>query len=141
MVPVHAMTDENVFYSIRERLKDTGPIDLDDLMQEINSDIDAAVSEQEANAGAMFASGTVEGELRDVWAVEFSTNYTVSDLARIMEYYGISRRKLRKDEMIQALVTFEECVENQNVVERRRRLWENMEELKEDSILSKYISF
>ena len=135
------MTDENVFYSIRERLKDTGPIDLDDLMQEINSDIDAAVSEQEANAGAMFASGTVEGELRDVWAVEFSTNYTVSDLARIMEYYGISRRKLRKDEMIQALVTFEECVENQNVVERRRRLWENMEELKEDSILSKYISF
>ena len=77
----------------------------------------------------------------EVWTVELSTNYTVQGLSRIMEYYGLSRRKLKKDEMVQTIVMYEDNPDNWSIVEKRRRLWQNMEELAEDPYLSKYVSF
>jgi hypothetical protein len=133
------MVIENISYTIREKEKDNGVIGLDELMEEINTDIDAAVLAREE--GGLSGEETSRGELMEVWAVELSTNYTVQGLSRIMEYYGLSRRKLRKDEMVQTIVMYEDDPENWELVEKRRRLWENIEELAQDSYLSKYVSF
>lgn len=133
------MVIENISYTIREKEKDNGVSSLDELMEEINTDIDAAVLAREQDG--LSDEETSRGELMEVWAVELSTNYTVQGLSRIMEYYGLSRRKLRKDEMVQTIVMYEDDPENWELVEKRRRLWENIEELAQDSYLSKYVSF
>jgi len=133
------MVIENISYTIREKEKDNGVSSLDELMEEINTDIDTAVLAREK--GGISDEETSRGELMEVWAVELSTNYTVQGLSRIMEYYGLSRRKLRKDEMVQTIVMYEDDPENWELVEKRRRLWENIEELAQDSYLSKYVSF
>lgn len=133
------MVIENISYTIREKEKDNGVSSLDELMEEINTDIDTAVLAREK--GGLSDEERSRGELMEVWAVELSTNYTVQGLSRIMEYYGLSRRKLRKDEMVQTIVMYEDDPENWELVEKRRRLWENIEELAQDSYLSKYVSF
>ena len=46
-----------------------------------------------------------------------------------------------KDEMVQMLIMFEEDPENIEIVERRRRMWSYVNELKEDKYFSKYIIF
>ena len=133
------MVIENISYTIREKEKDNGVSSFDELMEEINTDIDTAVLAREN--GGLSDEETSRGELMEVWAVELSTNYTVQGLSRIMEYYDLSRRKLRKDEMVQTIVMYEDDPENWELVEKRRRLWENIVELAQDSYLSKYVSF
>ena len=133
------MVIENISYSIREGERDNGVCNLDELMDEINTDIDAAVIAREESG--LSDEENTRCELMEVWTVELSTNYTVQGLSRIMDYYGLSRRKLKKLEMVQTIVMYEDNPENRSIVEKRRRLWQNIEELAEDSYLSKYVSF
>lgn len=133
------MVVENISYSIREREGSNEVRSLDELMDEINTDIDAAVLAREEYS--LSDEENNRCELMDVWTVELSTNYTVRGLSRIMEYYGLSRRKLKKDDMVQTIVMYEGDPDNWSIVEKRRRLWQNIEELVEDPYLSKYVSF
>jgi len=133
------MVVENISYSIHEREEDNGVRSLDELMDEINTDIDAAVLAREELSLSEEENSSCE--LMEVWTVELSTNYTVHGLSRIMEYYGLSRRKLKKDEMVHTIVMYEGDPDNWNIVEKRRRLWQNIEELAEDPYLRKYVSF
>ena len=73
--------------------------------------------------------------------LEYSTNYTVKQLSQILDYYEISKRKLRKDEMVQILVMFETDAQNASLVSRRKRLWANAQELREDPYFAKFIVF
>lgn len=128
---------ENISYKISEREGDNGVHNLDELINEINIDIDTLTREQ----SSLFNKESDRCELMEVWTVELSTNYTVQGLARIMEYYNLSRRKLKKHEMVQTIVMYEDDPGNWNIVEKRRRLWKNIEELTNDPYLSKYVSF
>lgn len=128
---------ENISYKISEREGDNGVHNLDELINEINIDIDTLTREQ----SNLFNKESDRCELMEVWTVELSTNYTVQGLARIMEYYNLSRRKLKKHEMVQTIVMYEDDPGNWNIVEKRRRLWKNIEELTNDPYLSKYVSF
>ena len=74
-------------------------------------------------------------------AFYYKTTYNVKALNHIMQYYGINKNKMTKDEMIQMIVFFETDHVNANKVFRRIRLWQNIEELKADSYFSKYIMF
>jgi hypothetical protein len=130
------MTVENVFYSVREKdeLDSTtgqdATIDIDALMAEINNGIDCSIGHSDEEDVRM-----------DILMVELSTNYSVQGLSRIMEYYGLSRKKLRKAEMIQIIIMYEDDPINLDIVERRRHLWKNLEELAQDPYLSGYVSF
>lgn len=128
------MPQENVFYNIQEREPKSPTMEFDQLMQEINDSLDAAAAGCEAPKYS-------DTDLLAARALEFSTNYTVQGLGRIMEYYGLSKRRLKKDEIVQELVMFEEDASNEEIVFRRRRLWDNIEELKDDTYLARYISF
>ena len=73
--------------------------------------------------------------------VDYQTNYIKKELERIADYYGISKRKKRKDQLVEAIVIFEKEPENVSAVFKRRRLWGYMEEIKRDKYLSKFLIF
>ena len=65
---------------------------------------------------------TESDQMSDFVALEmnYQVNYTRKQLDRIAEYYKISRRKKKKDELIQDIVIFEKDPENLEVVYRRK---------------------
>ena len=71
----------------------------------------------------------------------FYNEYNVKSLTQLLQYYGIYKPKMLKNEMIQLLVLFESQEENASIVKKRIRLWRNIEELKSHSFFSKYIIF
>lgn len=71
----------------------------------------------------------------------FYNNFNVKYLSQILQYYGIYKPKMIKNEMIQILVLFETQDENKDIILTRIRLWKNIEELKSDSFFGKYIMF
>jgi hypothetical protein len=67
--------------------------------------------------------------------------YTIKNLQQIIQYYGLQKNKMVKEELIQVLLFFEMEPENKSIVERRLRLWQNIQELKNDPYFSKFILF
>jgi len=73
--------------------------------------------------------------------INYSTNYTRKELDRIADYYGISKRKKRKDDIVQDIVIFEQDPEHIELVFRRKKLWSYMTEIKSDKYLRKFLIF
>tara|TARA_B100001059_G_C17728575_1_gene524883 strand:- start:300 stop:665 length:366 start_codon:yes stop_codon:yes gene_type:complete len=116
---------QNMSYEISEKERTTQPIDIETFVAEITS-----MSDVETKTGADV-----------VYAVQldYSTNYTVKQLGNILDYYEISRRKMRKEEMVEMIVLYENEEDNMMQVEQRKRLWKNFEELKQDKYFSKFL--
>lgn len=124
---------QNVSYNIRENSKPTESVNIEQLIAEIDEKHGIAKSGRRDNG--MFSDVAFALEL------DYGTNHTVKSLGQIMDYYEISKRKMRKDEMVQILIMYEEDPANAEVVERRKRLWSYIDELKEDKYLGKYVIF
>ena len=71
--------------------------------------------------------------------IDYNENYRKKELEKIMDYYELSKRKKRKEEIIQDIIIFESAEENQEIVNRRKTLWFYMEEIKNDNYLSKFL--
>jgi len=75
------------------------------------------------------------------------TSYSVRSLTQILEFYSINKyninnkKKLVKDEIVQLLVLFEEDTGNKHLVKKRRRLWNNINELQNEPFFKKFIMF
>lgn len=73
----------------------------------------------------------------------YDENFTVKELIKICEYYSLmSRNKLlktKKLDIISMIVDFESNPINEYIVVKRQMLWNNINELKKDSYMSKYI--
>ena len=70
--------------------------------------------------------------------LEFN-DYNLKELIKFCDYYKISRKKLRKQEIIKELILFETNEENIELVENRRTLWEYFLTLKNDPYFKKFI--
>lgn len=73
--------------------------------------------------------------------LDYQENYIMSDLKKIADYYEISHRKLRKDELIQEIVIYESDPSNAMEYFKRLQAWYWMKELKDDPKLKHYIIF
>ena len=71
----------------------------------------------------------------------YDLNNLKKDLIMIAQYYDISTRKKKKEELINIIIDFEKNHENFFIVEKRKRLWMYMKELQEDRYLKKFIIF
>ena len=71
--------------------------------------------------------------------LDYNENYTKIQLDLIADYYNISKRKKRKAELIEEIVIFEKEPTNYDIVQRRKTLWFYMEEINNDSFLSKFL--
>ena len=73
--------------------------------------------------------------------IDYFENYTVKMLQHIANYYKIQKTRLKKEELIQLIIQFENNVENSEVVYNRKRMWHYVNELKNDSYFSKFVIF
>ena len=124
---------ENVSYDIEENGNPNKSVDIAELMAEIDEKHDIVKDQKSVNGMPSDTSFALE--------LEYSTNYTVKSLGQILDYYDVSKRKMRKDEIVQMLIMFEEDPINMEIVKKRKRMWSYVEELKEDTYFSKYIIF
>jgi len=69
----------------------------------------------------------------------YDDNFTVKELHHIANYYEITKRKKKKCELIDDIISFELNDENNEIVETRKRLWFYLSEIKNDDYLSKFI--
>jgi hypothetical protein len=71
---------------------------------------------------------------------EYDMNYNLKQLCMIYEYYNLGKvSKLKKADIIQAIVLFEHEVDNYEIVMRRQQLWHYLEELKADKFMKRFI--
>jgi hypothetical protein len=138
---------ENIFYYIKEVKNNTDSnkiIDLNELKNEINYNSIQETFETFEIFNYNGESELTTQELQDkayILENDYLNNYTVKSLGQIMDYYELNKKNLKKDEIIQMLVIFESETQNEPLVEKRLRLWENIKELKKDKYFSKYIIF
>ena len=138
---------ENIFYYIKEVNNNTDSnkiIDLNELKNEINYNSIQETFETFEIFNYNGESELTRQELQDkayILENDYLNNYTVKSLGQIMDYYELNKKNLKKDEIIQMLVIFESEPQNEPLVQKRLRLWENIKELKKDKYFSKYIIF
>ena len=123
--------EANMIYKIKENSTDNKEIDLESLLAEVN----------EKHKILETKNNHMESDIYIALELNYETNYSVKQLGQILDYYGISKKKLKKDELIQAILLFEQDDNNIFIVETRKRLWENIQELKQDKYFSKFIIF
>ena len=71
--------------------------------------------------------------------LDYKENYTKKQLDLIADYYDIPKRKKKKGELIEEIVIFEKEVMNYDMTQKRKTLWFYMEEINNDSFLSKFL--
>jgi hypothetical protein len=71
--------------------------------------------------------------------LDYRTNYIKKDLERIVDYYGLSKRKKKKDDLIEDIVLFEKDIINTEKVYQRRKMWKYIEEIKKDKYLRQFL--
>ena len=76
-----------------------------------------------------------------VQELDYQENFTVKMLAHILDYYDISKRKMKKADMIYAIIDFENNEENSIIVEERKMKWFYINELRDDPFFQKFILF
>jgi hypothetical protein len=71
----------------------------------------------------------------------YKKNYNVKGLQQILQYYGIPKKNMTKDEMIQRILFFEMEDDNRAITIKRMRFWQNIRDLKADAYFAKFINF
>jgi len=71
--------------------------------------------------------------------LNYALNYNTKQLIQIGEYYGLKMKKMKKHEIINSILLFENDGENLDKVHQRIYIWNFLNELKKDPIMKKYI--
>ena len=75
--------------------------------------------------------------------VNYDMNYTLKQLLFICDYYGLMKdvrtNKMKKQDVIEQILLFENNMENYEVVIRRKELWFYINELKNDKMMKKFV--
>ena len=75
--------------------------------------------------------------------VNYDMNYNVKQLLLICDYYGLMKdvrvNKMKKQDVIEQIILFENNIDNYEVVTRRKELWYYINELKNDKMMKKFV--
>lgn len=134
----------NVMFSFHEVLnqKRTDDFETKEETNDQNSDLDINDYVQQ-----FFEDDEETGEDHDhdqyqIYAAhQYDTEFSVKDLMKICEYYGIHKQcqKCKKMEIIYAILLFENDPTNAHLVEKRKEFWRYMEELKQDKFMKRFV--
>ena len=127
----------NLQYSLQENKKNNDKVSYEDVLQQVDT-LDEALPDLEIEY--IYEEEAILG-MDDYLASEldYQTNYIKKDLERIADYYEISKRKKRKDELVEVIVLFEKDPVNIQKVYQRKKLWKYMEEIKKDKYLRQFL--
>lgn len=75
--------------------------------------------------------------------IHYNLNYTVKQLLLICEYYNIAKdlrnNKCNKSDILNTLIIYENNIENLEKVNKRKKIWHYINELKKDKFMKKYL--
>ena len=126
------MEAKNMFFSLVDAdissKKETN-VTYDDLLEQVNSKAESLPQdEMDLYSDLYFAE-----------VLDYKDNYTKKQLEFIAGYYDIKTRKKKKEELAEEIVLFEKADENAGLVQRRKMMWFYIDEIANDSYLSKYL--
>lgn len=124
--------ENNLKYEIKENINNNEMNDVDSILNNENFFHDKDFHEE----FQFFDEDNIMAQ-----HIDYFENYTVKMLQHIANYYKIPKSKLKKDELIQLIIQFENQDENSEEVYNRKRLWHYINELKNDSYFSKFVLF
>jgi len=127
----------NLQYSLQENKKNNDRVSYEDVLQQVDT-LDEALPDLEIQY--IYEEDDILG-MDDYLASEldYQTNYIKKDLERIADYYEISKRKKRKDELVEEIVLFEKDPVNIQKVYQRKKLWRYIEEIRKDKYLRQFL--
>jgi hypothetical protein len=109
-------------------------------IEDILKEFEDLENQQDPNVNFNFEA-SYEQDLIFAKMNNYEINFTVRQLQNICDYYKISCKKMKKPELIAAIVDFENNPENSLIIMKRQKLWYYMEHLREDSFMKKFIVF
>jgi len=123
---------KNMFFSLVDAdmssKKETN-VTYDDLLEQVNSKSEILPQDEMG----------IYSDLYFAEVLDYKDNYTKKQLEFIAGYYDIKTRKKRKEELAEEIVIFEKAEENVDLVQRRKMMWFYIDEISNDSYLSKYL--
>lgn len=147
------MSNENIFFTLEEFEENENPLDNDSIPCFCQDDVICVFCLKEKDIEPLPSSSSLplfETEFQfdinyddEIFSrkVNYQVNFTVKQLAMICDYYEIRSRNKNKNDLIEALVSFENESKNTNTVLKRKKLWFYLEELRKDPFTKKYILF
>jgi len=107
----------------------------------IDFDINALLNDFEQIKMNSHNHGNEDAMLTDMKL--YDMNFNVKQLTVICDYYDITKNirmaKMKKQDIIEQIILFENTPENFEIVMKRKELWYYIGELKNDKIMKKYI--
>jgi len=73
--------------------------------------------------------------------VDYMENYRVEDLKKIAKFYEIPVQRKKKEDLVEEIIVYEDCLENLEKVQRRMLYWGYLEELKADPYFKQFVIF
>ena len=127
----------NLQYSLQENKKNNDNVSYEDVLQQVET-LDEALPDLEIEY--IYEEEAILG-MDDYLASEldYQTNYIKKDLEKIADYYEISKRKKRKNELVEVIVLFEKDPVNIQKVYQRKKLWRYIEEIRKDKYLRQFL--
>ena len=125
------MANKNLSYSLTETNKTPDSnVTYESLIEQVNAESSKL---DDLNMDYLTIDDYVASEM------DYNTNYTKKQLEFICDYYGISKRKKKKQDLVEEIVIFEKELSNFDIVQRRKTMWFYIEEISNDSFLSKFL--
>ena len=128
----------NIFFLLEEKEQTDTNVDLDQLLNEMNiTNVNATTN----NDSLLYyiEKNVFSGEDE----IYYNEKYTIKDLMKICNYYGIDKNikssKCKKQDIVSTIVFFEGQVENTELVNRRHNMWAYMTELTADPKMRMYL--
>jgi len=139
------MEKQNISYTLGENKEKEECFTYEELINEV--DEMAAAIPDEINDDMYYDSDDICDRLHDFIGMDdyiaaeldYKTNYNKKELERIADYYEISKRKKKKDELIEDIVLFEKESVNIVKVYQRKKMWKYIKEIKKDKYLKQFL--
>ena len=131
------LTDENLFLQVIDDDDDDSDTDKNNVSNILN-----LLDNGENNLyGENLYGNNLYGNNLYAELVNYKMNYNIKQLQVICEYYGIPKTKIgkTKDEIINNIISFENDLNNINIVFKRKQMWHFMEEIKADKFMKKFV--
>ena len=142
-------SNDNIQYILDDICSDDGSLDLTQLMKQFDS---VNVYDEMCNIEEV----SQEEDMYDIDVLisehkNYEMNFTIKQLHSICDYYNLTKetkiydhdtlkaRNMKKEELILLIISFENDVENIEIVTRRKKLWFYLDELKSDKYTKKYV--
>jgi hypothetical protein len=126
----------NLQYSLQENKKNSDNVSYEDVLQQVET-LDEALPDLETPS--IYEEDIMDMDDYLASELDYQTNYIKKELERIADYYEISKRKKRKDELVEVIVLFEKDPVNIQKVYQRKKLWRYIEEIRKDKYLRQFL--